>query len=443
MRDRARDLVRNNPHAAKALSVIVSNKIGTGIICSPADTMLGGRRPNLRKNARLAERWKRWIENCDVTGKLNLYAVQELAERTRAEAGEALIRFIPWSMNGPMDVPFRLMVLEPDYIDTTRHLVMDNGNIVKHGIEYQQNRPVAYWLYDSHPGDDSPRSLRRGYQSTPVPASEVLHYYKPLRPGQTRGMTDFAPVMLRLLALDDYDNAEVMRKKVSACLAAFVTTASGLPAASLTRTETDDDGNRREYLEPGLISYLKPGESVATADPKPSSDYRDFTTVQLHAIAAGLDMPYELLSTDLREVNYTSHRGGLVQFRGMIEKDQWNWLIPQVCRPICDRFTLEAASVDSAIAPGVMWTYTPPRFGLLDPAKEIPAQVEAIQSGLMSYQTTMRRDGYDPGEMLDEIEAFQKEAKRRGISLTSIPPMQQAEGTTDEPQEETDETAAA
>ena len=32
LRDRMRDLVRNNPHAAKAISVLVNNIVGSGII---------------------------------------------------------------------------------------------------------------------------------------------------------------------------------------------------------------------------------------------------------------------------------------------------------------------------------------------------------------------------------------------------------------------------
>lgn len=418
MRERARDLVRNNPHAAKGLAVIVSNKIGTGILCGPDPTSMV--RPNQRLMKSITELWTRWIDSCDMAGRLDLYGIQSLAERTRAESGEALIRFVTVPLRKMGDVPLRLQVLEPDMLDSTQHRVLGDGSEILRGIEYSRGVPVAYWLFDAHPGDDGVAGRRSTLGSSRVPASEVLHYFKPLRAGQRRGITDFASVILRLRALDDYDDAEVMRKKVAACLAAFVTTPGGLPGSSLAAVTTDAKG-QVETLYPGMVGYLKPGENVVMNDPKPSTDYKSFQSVQLHAIAAGLGVPYELLTGDLSEVTYTSHRGGLVQFRGMVEADQWQLVIPQICQPIWRRFLREAAVFDGAISPDTPAAYTPPRFGLLDPAKEIPALIQSIQSGIDSYQNVVRREGYDPMEKLAEIEAFQTHVRSRGLALSSIP----------------------
>src|SRR5262245_54500303 len=150
----------------------------------------------------------------------------------------------------------------------------------------------------------------------------------------------------------------------------------------------------------------------------PSRDYREFMTVELHAIASGLGIPHELLTGDLREVSYTSHRGGLVQFRASVEADQWQLVIPQLCRPIWDRFVR-----DSEMSPGltVPVKFTPPRFGLLDPAKEVPAMIQAIQGGLRSWTDTIRREGDDPRKVLDEIERERAEFEERGITLSSVP----------------------
>lgn len=413
IRERARDLVRNNPHAKKGVGVIVANKIGSGIVAQPAGA-------NQRSNKRLHERFKRWGDDCDITGRLDISGIQSLAERTRCESGEALVRFVPTKMRRTGDVPFRLQVLEPDFIDSSKSSTRADEALIRNGIEYDAaGVPVAYWLFDAHPGDSGIVTMRRGFQSSRVPASELLHYFKPLRAGQSRGITDFAAVLVRLRALDDYDDAEVMRKKIAACLAAFVTTPQGLPGASIAPTTLDADGRRVEQFAPGMVGYLKPGEGIEVADPKPSGDYKDFNSVQLHAIAAGLEIPYELLTGDLSEVTYTSHRGGLVQFRGMVEADQWQIVIPQICRPICRRFAREAAGVDTGIDSEAEWTFTPPRFGLLDPAKEVPAMIEAIQGGIKTWEDTIRREGYDPEEVLDEYGAWQKKLTERGIVMTS------------------------
>jgi capsid protein len=178
------------------------------------------------------------------------------------------------------------------------------------------------------------------------------------------------------------------------------------------------DGKREEQFSPGMWIYGKPGESATFFDPKPSEDYAEFFGVELHAIASGLCMPYELLTNDLSEVNYSSMRGGLVQFRAAVEADQWQLVIPQLCRPIWERFVRDSEMNGSAPVPA---RFTPPRFGLLDPAKEVPAMIQSIQAGLRSWRDTIRREGDEPAKVLDEIEAERKDFERRGLNLTSIP----------------------
>lgn len=418
IRARARSLVQNNPHASKALAVLVANRIGTGILSSASEEILAGRRPNKLKNRKLNDRWKRFVDTADATGRTDYYGLLAQADRTRTEVGECLVRFLP-SPPVAGGVPLQLLVLEPDFLDSARHERLSETRQIRYGVEYEGARPVAYYLFREHPGESAPTAGRRGFESERVPARDVLHYFKPLRAGQTRGISEFTNVMLRLRRLEDYDDAEVMRKNIAACLAAFVTTPSGLPAGNLTPTTTDERGRKTEKFTPGMIHYPPLGSTVTVADPKPSGDYAEFNSVQLHAIAAGIGVPYELLTTDLSEVTYTSHRGGLVQFKVAVEADQWQVVIPQLCRPIWERFAIEVGKLDNSVDPTIPATFTPPRFALLDPSKEIPPMIQAIQAGLYSYQNTIRGQGYDWEETLDQVEAFQKELTRRGIVITS------------------------
>jgi lambda family phage portal protein len=414
LRNMARSLVRDNPHAKKGLGVLVTNKVGTGILAQADGN-------NVRLNDRVGDRWKRWCDRADITGKLDFYGDQGLTERSRAESGEVLVKFVPVRMADRFDVPFRLQVIEADFIDTLKMQRFTDTHYIRNGIEYENNQPVAYWLFDEHPGENSAINIRRSVQSIRTPAEDVLHLFKPLRPGQTRGITDFAAVILRLRALDDYDDAEVMRKKIAACLAAFVTTAGGGLATTLLPSEAAQDGSGRriETFRPGMIAYPRPGESVTVADPTPSTGYREFSSVQLHAIAAGLEIPYELLTNDLSELNYSSLRGGLVQFKAQVEADQWQILVPQLLAPVWTRFMQELAAVDGTVDPATPATFTPPRFSLLDPAKEVPAMVLSLLSGIDSYPNVIRREGYDWLEKLDEIQEFKKAVDERGLVLTS------------------------
>ena len=65
-------------------------------------------------------------------------------------------------------------------------------------------------------------------------------------------------LILKLRDLDEYDDAELVRKKIEACFAAFVTGAEDeetLGAAAIAA-----DGHRVEAFEPGMIEYLAPGK---------------------------------------------------------------------------------------------------------------------------------------------------------------------------------------
>ena len=59
---------------------------------------------------------------------------------------------------------------------------------------------------------------------------------------------------------------------------------------------------------------------------------------ELQGVGAGVDVPYELLSGDLSNVNYSSYRAGMLGFRNTIEAFRWLTLIPMFCRPTWRRF---------------------------------------------------------------------------------------------------------
>jgi capsid protein len=59
---------------------------------------------------------------------------------------------------------------------------------------------------------------------------------------------------------------------------------------------------------------------------------------QLHAIAAGAGVTYEQLTGDFSRVNYSSMRGGMLEFRELVELFRWIYFIPMFCEPIFDWF---------------------------------------------------------------------------------------------------------
>ena len=306
LRDRTRDLVRNNPYAAKAVSAVVSNLVGTGIMprARAADAALNDQADTL---------WARFAEACDADGLTDFSGLQALIVRTLVESGECLVRIRERRAEDGLPVPLQLQLLEPDHLDAGKTGDAPGGGFVIQGVEFDAlGRRRAYWLYPVHPGEVA-MFRRASLASPPVPASSVLHLFDRLRPGQVRGVPWFAPVILKLRDLDEYDDAELVRKKIEACFAAFVTGSED--EETLGSASTAADGRRVESFEPGMIEYLQPGKDVKFATPSHAGGYAEYMRVHLHAIAAGVGLTYELLTGDLSQVNYSSIRAGLIEFR--------------------------------------------------------------------------------------------------------------------------------
>ena len=148
LRQRSRDLVRNNAYAARAIGELAGQSIGTGIT---AQARPAGGDPELTKQ--INDAWRIFVDECDADGQLDLYGLQRLAARTVFESGEVLIRFRPRFYDDGFHVPMQIQVMEPDYIDTALTQETKTGRIVQ-GVEFDLlGRRIAYWLFPEHPVD--------------------------------------------------------------------------------------------------------------------------------------------------------------------------------------------------------------------------------------------------------------------------------------------------
>ncbi|WP_246059055.1 phage portal protein [Shimia litoralis] len=413
LRDRSRDLVRNNPYAAKAVEALVSNMIGTGLMprARCAD-------PEIARQA--DQLWLAFSARSDADGLTDFAGLQALCVRSLVESGEVLVRLRDRRLSDGLQVPLQLQVIEADHLDGAQNGPqrgeLPGGAHLAQGVEFGPlGQRKAYWLFPRHPGEagGAMRSVR-------VEARNVLHVFERLRPGQVRGVPWFAPVIVKLRDLDEYDEAELVRKKIEACFAAFVTGAED--EQTLGRAHVQANGQRVEGFEPGMIEYLEPGQDVTFASPSAAGGYSEYMRMQLHAIAAGVGLTYELLTGDLSQVNYSSIRAGLIEFRRRMEALQWQLLVPGLCQPVWERFVL-AAQAAGKLPPdveiGVEWTA--PRFEAVDPLKDIQADVLAVRAGVMTLKEAIARQGYEPSAVLAEFAQTNAEIDGLGLIFDSDP----------------------
>lgn len=387
LRERVRDLARNSPYIARGMDSLVANLIGSGI--SPAT-------PDKAAKAL----WPQFVRQCDADGQLDFYGLQALVARTAKESGECLVRLRPRRPSDGLAVPLQLQVLEPDYLDSLKTGPVDAGFCIQ-GVEFNSlGQRAAYWLYPQHPGDVA--QLGKGMTSKRIPADEIIHIYRKTRPGQVRGVPDMASVVLTMRDLDDYEEAELVRKKIEACFTAFVTSPEGQDATPLGQASTVN-GQRVESFEPGMIEYLSSGQDVKFGNPSAAGGYGEYVRARLHAVAAGMGITYEMLTGDLSQVNFSSIRAGQGEFRRAAEQWQWQTFVPMFCEPVWQAFVRAAFMAGKLKKDQIPVEWSAPRWDYVNPLDDVKADKEAVAGGLMSLSEALRRRGYEPASVFAEM----------------------------------------
>ena len=128
--------------------------------------------------------------------------------------------------------------------------------------------------------------------------------------------------------LADWHDAELVRKKMEACIMAIIS--SDKPDKALGLASADGV----EKMRPGLIARIGNSEQVTFNNPQASGAGGEFSRFELHALAVGSGITYAQLTGDMSQANFASNRMGLIEFRGLIEQEQWLHLAPQVLQPI-------------------------------------------------------------------------------------------------------------
>lgn len=420
IRARVHDLVRNDPHAAPIPRKWASKIIGTGI--QPRLAIEGDDSDTVAKRKAARGIWDRFADNCDPEGQTDFYAMQFVMACALAEGGEALVRTI---RNGARSGkhPIQCQVLEGEYLDGQKTEPLKDGGAIIQGVQFDATgMRVGYWLFDEHPGDRSVFT-RAAAQSKFVPASEVDHIFDPLRPGQARGVSMFAPVALLLRDIGDWKDAELMRKKIASCFAAFVTKQGGAGVSPLATTTKASDGKTTiENFRPGMVGYLQPGEEVAFGTPPEDNGAVEYLTSQLHTVCNAVGLPFSMGTGILNEANFAGMRVGVIDFGDLLDHMQWHVFVPRGLRRMWKRVGQVAAATGERKVDDPWkdrWIMPPRR--MLDPGKEIEANKNAVRSLQMSPFDAMGLSGYDPEEIVEDLKRFNKIVDDAGI-ITDMDP---------------------
>jgi lambda family phage portal protein len=426
---RARWLVRNNGYAKAALRSWATATVGPGIKPSP-------RIDDAEIKKAVTQAFTDWTDEADAENVTDFYGIARRVSRECFLAGETFVRLVPRPATSGLAVPLQLRVLPSEQLPLWKNEQAPNGRAIRLGIEFDdQGNRAAYWFWRANPTDAtlSFAMAVASNQLVRVPAEEVLHVYDPVEAGQLRGLSSYAPAIVKLFMMDVYDDAELERKKQAARFATFITR----PATNLENIEQDIDqpgtvpdagGNDTldPYYGPGAFMMLGEGDDVKFSAPADvGGGYEPFQYRVLLQICSALGVPYGELSYDLSKATYASSRAGLLAFRGDVEAFQYAVLVYQFLRPVYLRWLQTAVVAGAVPIPVAAWNRDRARFARfqaitprapwVDPVKDVQAEALSVNNGFKSRSAVIEAQGYDAEEVDQQIAAERERAEELGL----------------------------
>jgi lambda family phage portal protein len=422
LRDRCRELARNNEYAKRYIHLMKTNVVGErGATLQVKATNVDGSLDQIG-NAIIEQEWRRWgrTGNCTVDGRFSFADAQAMVIESLARDGECLVRMVNYEGNRER---FALEFLEPDLIYEEKNEKLKNGHQIRMGVEMDRyRRPVAYHLLTDHPGDLEYSTYARRTQR--VPAEQVLHLYLPERAQQTRGTPWMSTAISALKMLHGYREAELVAARTAAAKMGFFTSRAG------DGFQADDIENNVPIMEaePGSFHQLPQGVEFQQFDPQhPTSAFSDFEKSILRGIASGLGVSYHSLANDLTQTSYSSIRQGALEDRDFFRYVQ-QYMVNHFLIPVFRQWLSQAMTVGVVNLPISKFDkfaeaamFRPRGFQWVDPQKEITAHVVALNNGLISMQDVANNYGRDIEELFAQIARDKKAAEQYGLQLAFEP----------------------
>lgn len=423
---RASDLIANDWAANSGINAITTNAVGTGL---KPQSQINAKRLGITKEQALELQhdvesvWSEWTPQAHVRGMLHFEDLQFLGLRTMLGKGELL--HLPVMMDTPgRKIQLAIQDLLPNRLRTPLDRVSDPR--IVDGVELGKfGAPEGYWL--ATPSAAFSRSLEFSSlgsdQFTRIPARVAhrpgcFHLFRYTEDEQVRGESVLQSGMNLFRHLSDSLDNELLAQVVTASMAVFIAKEEGTGLPDYVEDREDENGEtyHHETVNPGTVMYGNKGEQPKVLESsRPSPNFATFSEFVLRAMAASIDMPYEVLSKDFSKTNYSSARAALLE-AWRVYLLYRSWLTRHYCQPIW-AMVLEEAYLTGRLrlpsgAPDFyddIFGYTQalwigPARGYVDPVKEIAATVTALENRLMTYSEALAERGRDFSEVMDERE---------------------------------------
>lgn len=447
MRERARDLVQNNPLAKSAVEAWVANVIDCGVLPKPLF-------PDSERRKLWVKAWNRWggeaaypaHSECDIAGEKTINELMEMWLTEVLVAGGCLIHYRELPRRGRM-LPLAIQLISEerfaDHVDVAK-----NGNRVINGCEIDAStgRTVAYHVMATDPND----LTYSGDLVVRLPAEECEYSAFLKLPNQKRGYTGLHAVIVWLWALGYYCDNELHNSDIKSSWAYMITTDpeayegfqwQDLLGDAPTSGTTDIYGNPITRHESGMVFRGAPGDDIKSVGPNvPGSDSLPWLMLMQRLISVGMSLSYEEMLRDYSRGSFSSVRASAHADRKRFRRVQ-KFAARRFCNQTWLRFGMHGvrAGLDGFPAPAefqanieewldVGWGF--PGWESVNPREDAQADDIRLKNRTTTLQRVLERTG--SGDVEEHYAQLARERELRakyGIDEAAVDPQAHASPT--------------
>ncbi len=397
-------------------------------------TVISGQ-SDIYANMVLEAAWKEWgqAKYADVRCRRSYNTLRQLRLWNAIRDGDCFIVHVEDSRINRFGYSTRIIPAE--WCDRFYNTILDNGNVVIMGIEYQNNswglgKPVAFYFIKRQPMDwqfsiPGAFNFASGNFHERVDADSIIHYARPVDADQTRPAPWIASCIPKARQLDQYELAEVIAAREAACKVGFLYS-DVLPEGGIPSTIDPRTGLPQTSLSPGEIHALPYGVKYMERSPNhPEGNFPSYRESMIQSQAAGMaGGDYNVLANDLKNINFSAGR------LGRLDTNETNKLLQQFDietaeTPVFERWLFMALTVGVVPLPLAKFekfnskVFQGRRWRDVDEVKEVNAAALRIANKLNSRNRECADYGDDWEEIVTELAEEEMILEQFGMSTTT------------------------
>ena len=400
IRDRSRDLFRNDTIGSAAIKKLVRSALGGGLKFKSVIDVERLKISDKKAKALISEieeRFSEWCQCqiCDYRMSLDFFELQELIAFSHLISGDGFF-LLPITKDSQENFNLQVNVIDSERIDTPTE--MEETEQLSYGVQTDYSgRILGYYLSDRHPHATFEQWGQDTFQYLPKYGREsgrqmIGHVYTSHRPESLRGVPFLSPVVGKIKQLGRFTEAEIAGAVISSYVVASIQRGSntelggGVPGLNQNESEP-------EILNMGeglVFESFDDSQWNVHASPRPNENFESFVRAISQQIGASLEIPYEVLLNTFNS-SYSASRAALLEAYRFFDSYATK-IKSKVCNPIFSQWlelevqkgNLKLKNFDDSLMRRAWsrceWYGASP--GSIDPLKEAKAAVERVKLGI-------------------------------------------------------------